>query len=285
MSHYSLQQYEVFGQRLAVRVPDAPGTWQDQLPMLLADYFIGQFQEESTLSQFDIIGVEYVQDTLPWHVTYDKYTHMLADETQVLAHLEWRIFTVAIWYASAAIGLHAGAVSSVHGAMVLPGASGRGKTTLTLALTTHGWDYLTDDVCLIEQQAGGLVPLPCRRCCHLDTQSTNLLAALGLTLHQPVATLPEYFLPPKSSTDAPPLRWVVIPQFEPAAQLSLIRLTQAETAAALLDAGLRQVNRTLREQRATAIAVAIQTMGYRLIFPDLAQGMAMLDELANGTVV
>jgi hypothetical protein len=281
MSDFFYMAFDLFGQKLAVRAPRFPGAWQSQLPALLGPYAVGQFDEtEPTLTDYDLVDVEYVEDTLPWHVIYDKYTHMLADEVQLLTHLEWRLFTAGVWYGPAALSLHAGAVANASGTLVLPGTSGSGKTTLTLALTTLGWDYLTDDICLIEPHSNEWKVMPCNRCCHLDAHSVDLLAQHGLTLARPIDRLPEHHIPPMGSHEAP-IRWIVRPQFQPDAPLSFSRMTQAETAATLIDAGLRQVNRTVREQRATAIAVAIHATGFRLSFPDLDSGLAALQEITR----
>jgi hypothetical protein len=49
------------------------------------------------------------------------------------------------------ITLHAGAVSRNNSAILLLGESGHGKSTLTLELiANHGWDYLTDEVGLLD---------------------------------------------------------------------------------------------------------------------------------------
>lgn len=45
--------------------------------------------------------------------------------------------------------LHAGCVAGAEGAVLLPGGSGTGKTTLTSWLVSQGWRYLTDELVFI----------------------------------------------------------------------------------------------------------------------------------------
>lgn len=62
--------------------------------------------------------------------------------------------------------LHAGAVvDPASGAGVLiAGASGTGKSTLTVNLAASGWPFLTDDVLLLERDGGDVAAWPLRRC-------------------------------------------------------------------------------------------------------------------------
>lgn len=56
--------------------------------------------------------------------------------------------------------VHAGGVARDGAAIVLPAGSGSGKTTLTLALVEAGWDFLSDDLILLRDEATSLVALP-----------------------------------------------------------------------------------------------------------------------------
>lgn len=60
---------------------------------------------------------------------------------------------------SDAIGIHAAAVARARRSIILVGESGAGKTTLTLHLASIGWDYVTDDLVVLDAQ-GQLMPFP-----------------------------------------------------------------------------------------------------------------------------
>jgi hypothetical protein len=267
--------FNVFGQPIVVRTPAQPATWHTRLIDLM-----GPYNAPAPAHASEIIGVEQVADATPWHVTYDKYTNMLVDEDHLVQHLEWRIFTIGVLQSVAALSVHAGAATRAGGALLLPGLSGTGKTTLSLALASQGWQVLTDDVSLLDVVADEIIVQPCARCCHLAPDALAQLMAKHIALNGPFGDLPEYFRPAELGQPAP-VRWIVAPSYAPDAELGLTRLTQAETAALLIGAGLRQTSRTLREQWAAAIKLACQAPGYRLSFPSLNAGLAALAEVTG----
>jgi hypothetical protein len=55
---------------------------------------------------------------------------------------------------------HAAAVASGDACVVLPGAGGSGKSTLTTALLDRGFNYLSDDVVPIDRKSQKAVPMP-----------------------------------------------------------------------------------------------------------------------------
>lgn len=58
--------------------------------------------------------------------------------------------------------LHAGAVRHPGGGVVLlPGRTGTGKTTFTLALVSRGWTYFSDDCAAIDPDTLEVRPVPC----------------------------------------------------------------------------------------------------------------------------
>lgn len=59
------------------------------------------------------------------------------------------------------LALHAGGIARGDKAMLLVGESRSGKTTLTAALLGEGWDYLSDDMILIERNSLTAKAMPC----------------------------------------------------------------------------------------------------------------------------
>ena len=55
---------------------------------------------------------------------------------------------------------HAGAAVYGGSAVVLPGAWGRGKSTLVTNLYARGWTYLSDDIVPIDLNSGKVIPFP-----------------------------------------------------------------------------------------------------------------------------
>ncbi len=56
--------------------------------------------------------------------------------------------------------IHAAAVSSGRGAILLPGNTGTGKSTLTAALVFSGYTYLSDEIAVINCPSGRVWPFP-----------------------------------------------------------------------------------------------------------------------------
>jgi hypothetical protein len=260
----------VFEQPIIVRSFGKSAPWHARLNAIMGPYCADVVNPDAA----EIIGVEQVQDAAtPWHITYDKYTYMLADEEQMLQHLEWRLCTIGIYTSSALLGLHAGAVTSQGASLILPGNSGTGKTTLTLALMSQGWHVLTDDVALLTQgENADMQVQPCARCCHVDDDAYAQLTARGVHLHRPIGGLATYARP-TALGQAAPVRWIVVPQFDGQPPMGITRLTQAEAVAVLLGNTLRQHRVSRREQWRAAITLACQAPAYRLVFPSLAEGL------------
>jgi hypothetical protein len=71
--------------------------------------------------------------------------------------------------------------------MLLVGESGIGKSVLTAAMLSEGWDYLSDDMVLLEQRSLHVKAMPCSLC--LKPGAWDLLAT-----RYPHATGPERHL-------------------------------------------------------------------------------------------
>jgi len=78
----------------------------------------------------------------------------------ILDHLFWHINAEAARQTGDYLLFHAGAVSMDGQGVVLPGASGTGKTTLVAGLVVAGFDYLSDEAAAIDPISGLLHPYP-----------------------------------------------------------------------------------------------------------------------------
>lgn len=83
----------------------------------------------------------------------------LADHLHdVLPLLELDLYPRLVQGCSRRWVLHAAALGTLQGAVLLAGASGAGKTTLSRALLERGWTYLTEEAAAVDQ-AGSVVGL------------------------------------------------------------------------------------------------------------------------------
>jgi len=203
-------------------------------------------------------------------------------EDALLRDVEWRLYATSAAESPAPLVVHAGAVARKGQALLLPGSSGAGKTTLTYALAARGWQTLTDDVLALgaepDDPASSLLALPCERCGHVSPRSLELLAEVGVALEGPVAGLAGYYRP-RIWASAAPVCYVIAPQYQADAVGAVTLLTQAETAALLMKASFAQRRVTYHQQWQAAVRVAAQTSGWRLTYGSLDDALDIVDQL------
>jgi hypothetical protein len=203
-------------------------------------------------------------------------------EDALLREVEWRLYASAAAATPTALMVHAGAVARNGAALLLPGSSGAGKTTLTYALAARGWWALTDDLLAMDtapdDPGGELLALPCERSGHASPQTLDLLVELGVELEGPVAGLAEYYRPREWARPAP-VRYIIAPQYHAGAMSAVTPLTQAETAALLMKASFAQRRVDYHQQWQAAVRVAAQTSGWRLTYGSLNDALDMVERL------
>jgi hypothetical protein len=203
-------------------------------------------------------------------------------EDALLQELEWRLYATSAVESLAPLLIHAGAVVRDGQALLLPGVSGAGKTTLTYALAARGWQTLSDDLLALdaepEDPGGALLALPCPRCGHVNTRSLRLVAELGVTLEGPVAGLVGYHRPHAWGEPAP-VRYMIAPRYEAGAASVATPMTQAETAALLMKASFAQRRVKYPAQWRAAIQVAAPTRGWRLTYGQLVDALDTIERL------
>jgi hypothetical protein len=119
--------------------------------------------------------------------------------------------------------LHAGAVARDGRGFLLPAAAGSGKTTLVAGLLARGFQYLTDDVAVLERTTGHLLPFG--RSLAVKAGAREALAPLypglaGAPSHRRPDGERVWYLPPPVDVwpAAPmPVRFVILPRYAPGA--------------------------------------------------------------------
>jgi len=133
------------------------------------------------------------------------------------------------------LALHAAGIALRQKAMLLVGASGSAKTTLAAALLANGWDYLSDDMILLEPQALRAVAMPYSL--GFKRGGWELVASHFPDHRPPVVHLrPDgkavrYLSPPRPRRGfAHPrsIRWVVFPRLSPTSRGSIRPLRRLE---------------------------------------------------------
>jgi hypothetical protein len=203
-------------------------------------------------------------------------------EDALVQDLEWRLYAASAAESPASLMIHAGAVARNDQALLLPGVSGAGKTTLTYALAARGWRTLTDDLLATsidpDDPDGETLALPCERCGHVSPQTLSLLAELGVSLEGPVGGLVRYFRP-RMWGEAAPARYVIAPQYQAGAPCTATPMTQAETASLLMKASFAQRLVQYHQQWQAAVRMAAQTRGWWLTYGSLNDALDMVNHL------
>jgi hypothetical protein len=91
----------------------------------------------------------------PFHAINAAGVHIVDEDVRAVAIAG---VTAAAVMHSRRLCIHAGVLSHRGGALVIPGSSGHGKTTLVAALVQAGFGYLSDEVLALDRGDATLVP-------------------------------------------------------------------------------------------------------------------------------
>lgn len=162
-------------------------------------------------------------------------------EHELLPAVEWAINTDAL----ALLGrrhllLHAGAVGCAGRGLVLPAASGCGKTVLVAALLRAGFVYLSDEVAALDLASGRLWPFAKSLCIKRGGRQALLsrYPELGTMLphRHSEGELIWYLRPPEGALPAAPLpvRHLILPRYAPGAPTALVPIARSQALATIL---------------------------------------------------
>jgi hypothetical protein len=185
--------------------------------------------------------------------------------------------------------LHAGAVSDERRCIVLPGAPGSGKTTLTAALAAEGFGYFSDEVVLLEEETLLVRPLPL---------SLSIKPGSLAPLSRYYPRLPEipayrredeqevrYLSPPPESrlvSEAPaPCGVVVFPRYDGAVSTRLLPLERAEALKRLMVECMVLPRLMERRDAANLTRWMRSITCYELTFSSLSEAVDAIERLGG----
>lgn len=90
---------------------------------------------------------------------------------RIFEYAVWDIQYAALLFIRSYLALHAGVVASEGGGVLLPGPQESGKSTLTAALLSKGFPYLSDEVAPLDPVTGRVFPYP--RLLHLSAEAVE----------------------------------------------------------------------------------------------------------------
>ena len=198
-----------------------------------------------------------------------------------LTALEWHVFTDML-DRTERFHLHGAALCAPKDAasLLILGASGVGKTTLTLALMALGFVPFTDDVIVVEPDA--LAPLTFPRAFHVDASARRLVEQLPDRPSARFDGLPSgYCVPAQWARVVAPVRAIFFPTLAAGESPGATRLSIADAAVTLLP-----FSTTLVNAPAHALTLASRLTGqarcYALRMGELAATARLVQALMRG---
>ncbi len=90
----------------------------------------------------------------------DKVIFRGSNPVEALVFLEWFVMNAVVKKNVSYMAFHASALAFGNTGVIFPASSGSGKTTIALALIAQGFQYLSDEVAMIDVEDLTLRPLP-----------------------------------------------------------------------------------------------------------------------------
>jgi Coenzyme PQQ synthesis protein D (PqqD) len=185
---------------------------------------------------------------------------------------------------------HAGVLSNGDALVLLPGAQGAGKSTLTTGLMQAGLEYFSDEVALLNQGSKGIRPFPIALCSKKAAWGTleSLFEGFDkLPVHLRLDGKTVRYMPPPVNPHDPdydrplPVRHIVFPSYSPDATTELKPLGRVAALERLMEECLA-IKRTLTQEAVAWLAEWIEGIDcYELPNSSLQEAVAAVKHLVT----
>lgn len=205
--------------------------------------------------------------------------------SDAITYLEYLINSRALSAIGDQLVFHAGVVRRLEGAILFPASSRAGKSTLIAALCQSGFEYVSDELAIVDPVSRLVTPY--LKAIRLRDGGWDALTAwtcvprsCSTTVGTGSSTIRHFFPADFTPPDAQvPVRWICLPRREPGADASLNRLSRPAAFTELARHSL-----TLREHGPRAVdALARLVEGadcYSLVFDNIADAVAAIRAFA-----
>jgi hypothetical protein len=211
----------------------------------------------------------------------DGSDHVLADSAAVAVWLKTEILDAILRRSPGTFAIHAAALESPKGTVLLVGPSGCGKTTIAALLNAHGWPCIADDVVLIDSRPRQIRGLPLAYA--VKPGSWPVIARArpsldGLQRYQrPDAKTVKYLCPASIAAHGGALAAAILfPRFAEGASASLSPVSHVDALVAILGEA-RNTSQYLTTEAFLAMATIVRLAAVReLSFGRADEASAML---------
>jgi len=185
------------------------------------------------------------------------------------------------------LNLHAGVVAKGMSCILLPAASGSGKSSLTAALTHAGFSYFSDEVGLIERGTLQVVPVPLAVC----VKSTGF--DLMSRYYPEIATLPAHkrddgkvvvYIPPRPAAvrrEPGLISHIIFPRYAEGETTRLEPLSRSVAFTRLMDQCVALRHRLDRDNVRDMVRWIGEIDCYSLTFSSLDEAVARIGDLVS----
>lgn len=180
---------------------------------------------------------------------------------------------------------HAAAVCRGNQALLMPGGSGTGKSTLTGFLLAHGFTYLCDDVIAIGEDEAALLPLP--TCLSIKSGSWSVLEPI----YHVLAELPTFnrygrllrYVEPQGNYEVMPAAGapsaIVFPAYQAGVLTRVQSLGPLETMIRLTGAHAALSRPATQRKLEKFLRFVEQTPAYELTYSELPSALKAIEDL------
>jgi hypothetical protein len=241
----------------------------------------------STLDVTRVCDVEVAGDGGSFELRFDgQVVGIASSPAEATARVEYLINRAAAVASADQVLIHAGVVAFGDDAMILPGPSGRGKSTLVAGLCLSGLAYGSDELAVVDPDTAAVRPFAKAICLKeggwraVSRRFSN--ASPRLVAPADGGTMTRYLTPPRFCRPDVPLRvrHVVLPRRRPGASTSLVPIRRSEAIAELAEQALNLPRHGCRGVEAV-VRLAAGAECHALIYDDLGGAIARLNDLTG----
>jgi hypothetical protein len=185
------------------------------------------------------------------------------------------------------LNLHAGVVAKGTNCILLPAASGSGKSSLTAALTHSGFSYFSDEVGLIQRSTLQVVPVPLAVC--VKSTGWDLMSRY----YPEIATLPKHkrddhkivcYIPPRPAAvrhEPGLISHIFFPHYAEGETTRLEPLSRSVAFTRLMDQCVALRHRLDRDNVSDMVSWIGKIDCYSLRFSSLDEAVALVNEATS----